>query len=505
MLIRFIKSALLLSLFFTGNTFAVESLDSLNLEEINISYPENTYLGDNFRVDISEIQSLLEESYSQWELTYEWDIFWESPQSGASLNIDFETSGKKQILLNIYNTIWEEKTLIYSSSFFPFIYKSSLPIIISSSKDDSVMNSFYGAAEDLWIYIHKIGEYDEQSLIWSSLLEEISRFRTTFKQTSDYTILWWEKEFLFSTISQIELSNTAKQKQNFVLVSWFNAKILQNYIANSIAWKNIIWEAFILDESSRQQILKNPSSISNLQVNLEKNNYEYIPLLQDIMVPPILFMSRFINDLSLAWVTNSDIYIILLLPIFLTLVAFSKHVIWFSTLGNIIPVFMWILLIKIWIIFTLCILWFIIVFNLLISRYISKYTLLYTPKITLITILNLVLFMLLFSAFWYISIVQIPFLWNILYIILFFIIAEKLISIMSTKEFREYKKSIWGTVIVSFLCYMVYSINIVWVFLLAYPELLLIFIPLNFFLWRFTWLRITEYIRFKDVSKGMEE
>jgi hypothetical protein len=94
---------------------------------------------------------------------------------------------------------------------------------------------------------------------------------------------------------------------------------------------------------------------------------------------------------------------------------------------------------------------------------------------------------------------------NILYIILFFIVSEKLITIITSKEFREYKKSLVWTLLISLVCYALFNFNTLLVFLTAYPEVLITLVPLNFLLGRFTGLRITEYIRFREVITSIEE
>jgi hypothetical protein len=94
---------------------------------------------------------------------------------------------------------------------------------------------------------------------------------------------------------------------------------------------------------------------------------------------------------------------------------------------------------------------------------------------------------------------------NILYVILFFIVSEKLITIITSKEFGEYKKSLVGTLLVSLICYALFNFNTLLVFLTAYPETLILLVPLNFLLGRFTGLRITEYFRFREVVKSIEE
>ena len=252
------------------------------------------------------------------------------------------------------------------------------------------------------------------------------------------------------------------------------------------------------------QILKFPQMIGELQSWLDRSSYDYRDINTNIEISPILFVSNFIKELSLSWVKNSDIYIILLIPIFLTFVSVSKHIIGFSTLWNIIPVFLAIMFFKLWVIFTLFVLWFLFVFNLLIARFLNKYTLLYTPKVSLITIANLLFFMLFYELTQYTDYINIP-LQNIIYVVLLFLVSERFISIITTKEYREYKKSIWWTCVVALLCFALFYIDPLLVFLFAYPEILLILIPFNFFLWKFTGLRITEYFRFGEIIKNAEQ
>jgi len=52
---------------------------------------------------------------------------------------------------------------------------------------------------------------------------------------------------------------------------------------------------------------------------------------------------------------------------------------------------------------------------------------------------------------------------------------------------------------------MVLEIAALQVFILAYPELIIICAPLSFLIGRFTGLRVTEYLRFKEIIKNIEE
>jgi hypothetical protein len=94
---------------------------------------------------------------------------------------------------------------------------------------------------------------------------------------------------------------------------------------------------------------------------------------------------------------------------------------------------------------------------------------------------------------------------DIMFMIFFILIAEKLINVIIWKEFWEYKISLLNTLLFSLFSYLLFSLNIVKTFILAYPETIILLIPVLFFIWQFSWLRVTEYFRFREVIKSIEE
>jgi len=501
---KIISTFLTLLVLQISQAFAEEIDFPTIIESSSIFIPDYAAIWEEVLLDIKDINSRLVEASSESnDFYYRWDIYNRSPLDEDATSIRFDTYWEKKISLNIFNNEVEQ-TLLFSKDYAIFVYESSLPLLVSENISEKEIEAFYMNAQNLWVYIYEIGRFKEADLDGKSIISRIEQYKQTSKNISDYVHIWWEKEFLLSAISQIGTQSKESDVNNFVLTSSYNASILQWYLWNSLAGKDFIKTAFILDESTTQRIIKNPRSIETLLTDLQENNYEFTSISNDITISPVLFISKFINSLSQNWVSTSDLYIILLIPLFLTSVAVAKHLIWLSTLGSIIPVFISILFIKVWFIFTLSLMVFLLFCNITISWFLNKYTLLYTPKVTCITIINIVIFMLFYSLWIEFNIFQTP-LDNILYIIIFFIISEKLITIITSKEFREYKKSLFWTLVVSSFWGLMYYIDPLVVFITAYPEVLIVLIPLNFFLGRFTGLRITEYLRFKEIVKNIEE
>jgi hypothetical protein len=92
-----------------------------------------------------------------------------------------------------------------------------------------------------------------------------------------------------------------------------------------------------------------------------------------------------------------------------------------------------------------------------------------------------------------------------MFFIFFILISEKLITVIISKEFWEYKANLWNTLIFAFTSYLIFSLIFIKTILLSYPELIILLVPLLFMIWKFTGLRVTEYFRFREVIKSIEE
>jgi hypothetical protein len=67
-----------------------------------------------------------------------------------------------------------------------------------------------------------------------------------------------------------------------------------------------------------------------------------------------------------------------------------------------------------------------------------------------------------------------------LFIILFIVISERFITIVLSKEFSEYKYNLLNTILFAILSYIILSISFIQTVILAYPEIILFLIPINF-------------------------
>ena len=162
-----------------------------------------------------------------------------------------------------------------------------------------------------------------------------------------------------------------------------------------------------------------------------------------------------------------------------------KHLVGLSPVGSIIPIMLTLSLFQIGIIATMVLLGTIIILNLILSKITNKYTLLYTPKMSFIMIINIIVAIILINSLIIYNILEVN-MTDITFIILFVIICERLITVVLSKEFGEYKYNLLNTVSFAGVAYVIFSFSFIQTAVLAYPEIILLLVPINFIVGRFT-------------------
>ena len=83
------------------------------------------------------------------------------------------------------------------------------------------------------------------------------------------------------------------------MVSPYNINLLNDYLKNFVVEKPWVKNIVIMGESSKFQLHTAPDSIEILKENLRINDFGVIDVnIQKDGIHPVLFISRFINNLS---------------------------------------------------------------------------------------------------------------------------------------------------------------------------------------------------------------
>lgn len=485
----------------------IKNIDKINKnDEIEIDYPKNIFIKETFKVDLKELKNELEKKYNS-EIFFQWDTRWTTTRSWEIYVRNFEDSWEKNINLSIFRKENWTKRLIYNKDMSLYVYSKSIPFIFESSINQDVYKNFIESSKNSGIYIYNLKTLSEKNINNDSIIERMLSYNNISWVKSDYIWIWWWKDFVLSIMSKInnEYNNSKlKNNLNIVLISSFNVDILKNYLTNFLVNKKWAEKIILINESSKFQILNQAEKIDNLEKEMNKNKYFYFKINKDEQLNNYLFLWQFINNLSSKWISTSEIYIVLLIPFLFTILSFMKHFIGLSPIWIIIPISISILFIKIWLINWWIFLLNLIIVNIILSKLLWRYNLLYTPKLSLILIINFLSFVFLINIMYSYNLLEINSS-DLIYVFLLTIISERLITILLSREISSYTWSFFYTIIFSIFCFILFNFDIIKILILAYPEIIIILIPINFLIWKFTGLRLTEYFRFKEIIKSIED
>lgn len=469
-------------------------LDGVFLEKTDVKY--ELYQDEEFTLDITkfliEVQrKWYNKSLAKWKV-----IWWEAVETDVYTK-KFASPWNKQLQLDVV----DDGVLIFSKVFQIFVYEKSVPFIFDPSLSLQERQEFIAVGRNEWTLIYDLDIRSTEDFFENEISEKFEEYTNSFWEKSDYIGILGSRDFVLDIVWKINVSSLKKQV-NVVIFSDFNKDFLQNYIENILSNKVYINKIFIMNATSRFFVFQN-TTLQELESYLSDNKHEYkdVNILRE--VHPLLFVSKFVNSLSNTGISIFGIYVFLIIPFLLTLVAFFRHFVGFSTIGIFIPVWITILMFKFGSIF-IPIFFVFFLLNYCLHFLFRNFNLLYAPRITLFITINILTFILfsniLASIFWIELSVE-----SSIYLIVMAILFEKMILVITGKELNEYKKVLIYTLIISYIWYFIFSLDIVAQLVLSYPEIILLLIPVNFMIGRFTGLRITEYFRFREIIKSIEE
>lgn len=240
------------------------------------------------------------------------------------------------------------------------------------------------------------------------------------------------------------------------------------------------------------------------ELNQEKAPYQRIGIHSQrglASLNPLNFMSYAINYMVNRGVALDTIYLILVLPVIATIVAFFRQIIGIRAFGIYVPSILALTFLITGLKYGLFIFAALIIVGTLSRLLAKKLKLLYLPRMAIVlTIVSLSIFAIFYvgalaGRTGFISLSIFP-------ILILIIITEKFVEVQIEKGPKRSIILILETLVISVLTYLLVSWDTFKTLLLAFPELILLTILINYVIGRFTGLRLLEYFRFKKVLKN---
>ncbi|MBU1178570.1 PKD domain-containing protein [Patescibacteria group bacterium] len=212
------------------------------------------------------------------------------------------------------------------------------------------------------------------------------------------------------------------------------------------------------------------------------------------------FMSYTINFLINRGVSTDNIYLMLILPVIATVVAFARQFLGLKTFGIYTPTIITLSFLATGLKYGLAIFLVILVVATVVRLILKKFRLLYLPRMAMVLTVVAFAILAMFVVGALTSRTGIIGL-SILPILVLIILVEKFIAIQMEKGPSTAILLSLETILVSVACYYLASWSALNTFVLAYPEVILLTFIINILLGRWVGLRISEYIRFRAVRK----
>ncbi|MDP3971063.1 MAG: 7TM domain-containing protein [bacterium] len=269
---------------------------------------------------------------------------------------------------------------------------------------------------------------------------------------------------------------------------------------------NIITPQYVLltTTPALEIILANPSA-DTLTSSLQSNNIDYQIIgrhSQRVLdtISPFNFFSYGINYLINQGVSPDTLFLLLILPIVATIIAFGRQIVGVKAFGIYVPSIIALTFVVTQLKYGL-VLFLLLLVVATVSRLLVRYLrILYMPRMAIVlTIVSLSIFIMFIAASYLgrSSIVTI----SIFPILVMIILTEKFVEAQIEQGNRTAIVLTIETLVLAIISYGIVTWGVFETFIMAYPEAVLLTLVLNFVFGRFTGLRLFEYIRFRKLFK----
>lgn len=222
-----------------------------------------------------------------------------------------------------------------------------------------------------------------------------------------------------------------------------------------------------------------------------------------VVLRPWNLLSSLVNVMLSRGLSSQTVALLLMLPIIATILAFLKQVIGVTTFGLYIPSIITLSFLALGWKLGVFFLVFIMLSGYATRALVRHWRLLYIPKVAIIiTVVSVTLFLLMGIS----TVYGITFSRDTIFILLIMsTLAESFVNLKAEQGWLTALRGIVETILAALACVFIVQWPLFQSILLAYPELILLTIAVNFMLGRWTGLRLVEFVRFREVFKHLQE
>lgn len=444
------------------------------------------------------------------ELNYEWSFGDGRTASGVDVTHVYDTPGIYRVSLQVsYEGALASDEIIVS------VDKDISLLITDLSVDEQVRQDLQSKSSTQGVLLVNIHEETEgiDYLVESNLAQQIIDNKDNIRQASN--IIVWTDHYIginaliaasqeFSKASDFD--SLGFKNKNIIIVTDKNLGVTSKIAQNLYT---LLMPPFILvtSQEAQEYVVEN-LEIDKITQSLKANELDYQLLGIHSQRPltnlrPWNFLAFLVNYMVNSGVPLNTIYLILILPIIATVIAFARQLIGVKAFGIYAPSLVAVSFLATGLKYGLLIFAIVLIIGTLSRLAARKVRLSYLPRMAIVlSIVSLsILLFLLFGAFTNQSDLI---LLSIFPILIMVIITEKFISVQIEQGIKTAFKLIVETLVLSVICYYLANWQLLRSLILGYPEAVFLTFLLNYILGKWTGLRLLEYYRFRNVIKNVE-
>lgn len=263
-------------------------------------------------------------------------------------------------------------------------------------------------------------------------------------------------------------------------------------------------QRIVLTRKESINVLLNAPTNQEFLNELEQRDLEFLTIDENTAgVRPWNLLSSLVNGMLTQGVPSQTVILLLVLPVIATILAFFKQVIGITTFGLYTPSIISLSFLALGWQSGVFFLFFILITGYATRALMRRWRLLYIPKVAIVLAVVSFTLLLLMAGSAYLGR---TFTRETIFILLIMsTLSESFLSLKTEQGWYSAIMGIGETVVAALICVFLVQWSFFQAMVLAYPELILLTIPANILLGRFTGLRFMEYIRFREVFKHLQE
>lgn len=254
------------------------------------------------------------------------------------------------------------------------------------------------------------------------------------------------------------------------------------------------------DISDLEGLLENRDSFHFFAEPVKVNRADSTAYSTQLTIASQFFSSISLYSLPLS--VQGIFYSILLIPFGAVILAFCRNLIGVNTFGIFTPVLLTLFFIETSLLVGLVFFGFIVALGFFERSVLDRFHLLAVPRLSILltlVIISYVCFSLWATQTTWISMPNTTL--NYFPIVIITVFIERFSVYFIEEGLKNTLKTLMGTLVVSIGCYLIFTVDVLKLFVFTHPELLLVAISLNIFIGSYKGYRFLELLRFKEFKR----